>query len=180
MEFLFEFPLLNRSSAIHSTCKVEQKKILKYNFKSKIFITKLFISDLFFKKKIIKINKEKLNLKKENFNIIFVGRINFKKGLNLLIPAFKKIKKNFFNTKLIIVGPDNENYFKSTLIPLIKKFKLDEDIVYKKPLYDEELVNFYKNSNLFVLPSYSENFGLTIFEECLKSTSYNIRSNRYG
>ena len=100
---MFEFPLLNRSSAIHSTCKVEQKKILKYNFKSKIFITKLFISDLFFKKKIIKIDKEKLDLKKENFNIIFVGRINFKKGLNLLIPAFKKIKK-FLIQNLLLSG----------------------------------------------------------------------------
>ena len=94
----------------------------------------------------------------------FLGRINFKKGLDLLIPAFYKINKKFKQTKLLMVGPNPDGYLESVVNPLIKKYKLNKQVCYIKPQYDKNLIECYKNSDLFVLPSYTENFGLTIFE----------------
>lgn len=164
-EYLFEFPLLKKSTAIHSTCEVEKKKLNIYKFKTKIFVIPLCISNLFFKKNISKKSfRKKIGLNKKNFNIVFIGRLNFKKGLDILIPAFKKIRNTFHNTKLIIVGPNNDKYYENFLMPLINKYNLSNDVIYHKPLYNNELTNCYKDANLFVLPSYTENFGLTIFE----------------
>ena len=42
--------------------------------------------------------------------ILFLGRVNFKKGLDLLIPALGRICNSRKDVHLLIVGPDNEGY----------------------------------------------------------------------
>jgi len=63
-----------------------------------------------------------------------------------------------------MVGPNPDRYLENVVNPLIKKHKLNKQVFYIKAQYDKNLIACYKNSDLFVLPSYTENFGLTIFE----------------
>ena len=143
-----------------------KKKIKKLNLNKRIFTIPIFISNIFFEKKTRKKKKFRkiYGFSDNDFIILFLGRLNFKKGLDLLIPAFEKINKKFKQTKLLMVGPNPDGYLENVINPLIKKYRINKEVSYIKSQYDKNLIACYKNSNLFVLPSYTENFGLTIFE----------------
>jgi len=90
--------------------------------------------------------------------VLFVGRLNYYKGLNYLIEAMKKIDAN-----LVIIGQGPEE--KSLKIK-VKRLKLGNRIFFL-PFQDERaLINFYKGAKLFVLPSIfkSEAFGIVLIE----------------
>ena len=166
-EYFFDFPNIRNSSAIHCTSNLEKKKINQFNVasKTKLFVIPNFISDIFFKKKTKNLSfKNKIGFSNDDKIILFLGRINFKKGLDLLIPAFKKINNVFPNYKLLVVGQNNEKYLEQVVLPLVEKNNLEDHFKYLPAIYGKELVQCYQESDLFVLPSYSENFGLTIFE----------------
>lgn len=113
--------------------KKKKKEIKKLKFIPKKIVLPLFISNEFFnKKKINKTFSDKKNINKNFFNIVFIGRLNFIKGLDLLVPAFKKINNEFLKSKLIIIGPDNDNYVNNFLNLEIKKNNLEKkDINFK-------------------------------------------------
>jgi len=164
-EYLIDFPILRNSNAIHCTSKIEKKKIQQLNLNKSIFVIPIFISDNFLKKNKKNVSfRNKIGLKKKNFIILFLGRINFKKGLDLLIPAFKKVNEKFPNSKLLMVGANSEGYLEKIINPLINKYNVKDQVFYHKPIFGKKLIACYRDADLFVLPSYSENFGLTIFE----------------
>ena len=166
-EYFFDFPNIKNATAIHCTSNLEKKKINQLNIrhKAKLIIIPNFISDIFFKRKIKNISfKKKIGFFNDDKIILFLGRINFKKGLNLLIPAFKKINNAFPDYKLLVVGQNNEKYLEQVLLPLVKKKNLEDCFKYLPASSGNQLVQCYRDSDLFVLPSYTENFGLTIFE----------------
>jgi glycosyltransferase involved in cell wall biosynthesis len=97
------------------------------------------------------------------FKILFLGRVSKIKGLDILLPAIAKVVKKNPNIILLIVGPDYENY-KEKLLLIIKSLKIENKVKFLGKL-DRSLINkAYVDSDIFVLPSYSENFGLTIIE----------------
>ena len=93
--------------------------------------------------------------------ILSLGRISKKKGFNLLIPAFSKLIREY-DLNLVIAGPDNEGY-KKEVEHIVKKENLEERIIFTG-LIDDEKWSLYKKALMFVLPSYSENFGMTVVE----------------
>jgi len=95
--------------------------------------------------------------------ILFLGRINFKKGLDLLIPAFARIHKNWPKAQLVLAGPDNEDYGKEVRA-CIRKYGMSNRVTFTGMLKREDTVFAYVDSDLFVLPSYTENFGMTVVE----------------
>ena len=166
-EYFFDFPNIRNSCAIHCTSNLEKKKINQLNIapKAKLFVIQNFISDIFFTKRTKNLSfKKKIRFSNDDKIILFLGRINFKKGLDLLIPAFKKINNVFSNYKLLVVGPNNEKYLEKVILPLVKQNRLEDSFKYLPAIYGKKLLQCYQESDLFVLPSYSENFGLTIFE----------------
>ena len=166
-EYFLDVPNIRNASGIHCTSNLEKNKINQLNIvpKAKLFVIPNFISDIFFKKKTKNLSfKNKIGFSNDDKIILFLGRINFKKGLDLLIPAFKKINNVFPNYKLLVVGQNNENYLEQVVLPLVEKNNLEDNFKYLPAIYGKELVQCYQESDLFVLPSYSENFGLTIFE----------------
>jgi glycosyltransferase involved in cell wall biosynthesis len=166
-EFFVDFPNIRNASGIHCTSNLEKNKINQLNIghKIKLFIVPNFVSKFFFKKKKINLSfKKKIGLSQKDKIILFLGRINFKKGLDLLIPAFKKINNVFTNYKLLVVGPNNDKYLEKVVLPLVKQNELEHLFKYLPAIYGNELLQCYQECDLFVLPSYSENFGLTIFE----------------
>jgi rhamnosyl/mannosyltransferase len=100
---------------------------------------------------------QKIKGKYGNF-VLFVGRLNYYKGLHYLIEAMKDVKAN-----LVIVGEGPE---KSHLISYISNLKLENRIFLLPFQPEDELVNYYLACSVFVLPSIfkSEAFGLVLIE----------------
>ncbi|MCW7080736.1 MAG: glycosyltransferase family 4 protein [Candidatus Methanospirare jalkutatii] len=82
--------------------------------------------------------------------ILFVGREFNRKGGPTLIKAFKEVKKEIKDAKMIIVGS----------LPLVK----DENIIVKGYISRDELLRLYENASIFAMPSICEPFGLVFLE----------------
>ncbi len=95
--------------------------------------------------------------------VLFLGRVNFKKGLDLLIPAFSEVRKHHPNSILAIVGPDNEG-FGIQVRRWISEAGLDESVRLLSPVYGRAVLEAYVDADVFALPSYTENFGMTVVE----------------
>lgn len=109
-----------------------------------------------------KIKTEVFGAKLDTFIIISVAELHERKGLKYLIESIPEIIKNYPNTKLIIVGdgPDKEN-----LEHLIQKLKIENHVALLGRKKDIPIL--LKSSNLFVLPSKREAFGLVNLEAML-------------
>jgi len=96
--------------------------------------------------------------------ILFVGRLHPVKGLNYLIKAFKHVKERVDDSKLVLIG--NDFGMKNQLMNLCKTLRLSNEVLFINQLYGDRLVNAYRSSNVVVLPSSFEIFGLSILEAC--------------
>jgi glycosyltransferase involved in cell wall biosynthesis len=105
--------------------------------------------------------KERFNVKEE-FVVLFVGRLIKKKGLKILINAYKNIKGHH---RLIIAG---DGPLKDDVISEAQK---NSKIRYAGRLSGQELVNYYALSDLVIVPSiHDEGFGRVILESLAVGT----------
>lgn len=103
----------------------------------------------------------------EQFKILFVGRLEWTKGVDVLIDAFSILKKKYAGllkekkVELHIVGYgyDNEKYKK-----MVVERNLTDLILLRGKLGTQEVIKEYKSSNLFVLSSRTEGDPLTVKE----------------
>jgi glycosyltransferase involved in cell wall biosynthesis len=93
--------------------------------------------------------------------VLFLSRLHHKKGLELLIPAFARIDSQ--NAILVIAGPDADNY-RPVLESLVDRCHLRERVVFTGMLKGKDRIAALADADLFVLPSYQENFGISVVE----------------
>ena len=91
--------------------------------------------------------------------VLFLGRINWKKGLDRLIPAMAHVP----GTDLLIAGNDEENYT-PTLQALAERCGVAERVRFLGPVYGPDKWRLLATADVFALPSYSENFGIAALE----------------
>lgn len=151
--FFYQKKILDKCDIIHATSELEKKNIKKITKNKNILVIPHGIEKLdekFIKKKFF-VNKKK--------RALFFSRIHKKKGLDILLNVWKKIK--LLNWELHIYGPDYDNYI-DHLDPSLKKI---DGVIFKGPLFDVKIKReVFKNSDLMILPSKSENFGYVILE----------------
>jgi len=92
---------------------------------------------------------------------LFLSRLHPKKGLPMLIEAWAKVRPDGW--KLTLVGP-SENGHRGELEEQVRRNKLSDVVTFTGPVSDEEKWSFYRSADLFVLPTYSENFGIVVAE----------------
>jgi glycosyltransferase involved in cell wall biosynthesis len=90
--------------------------------------------------------------------ILFVGRINWVKNLDLLLKALVQIRCERRNAMLVLVGPDNEGY-QSVLEKQAQQLGIDDHILFTGMLQGDDLKSAYARANAFALVSQKENFG---------------------
>lgn len=95
--------------------------------------------------------------------ILFLSRIHVKKGIELLIDSWKELTVSFPDWSIKIVGNGEEEYI-NVLKEKISQSGLEKSIEILPPVFGQDKVELYQSSALFVLPSYSENFGMVIAE----------------
>lgn len=95
--------------------------------------------------------------------VLFLGRLHFKKGLDLLIPAFDALRQRVPGVQLVIAGPENDDYGEQVR-GWVRERALDAAVHFVGPLQGAEVVEAYVDADVFALPSYTENFGMTVAE----------------
>jgi len=108
--------------------------------------------------KIFKPVKTKKVLEKYNIDqpyILYVGTIEPRKNINLIIKAFQEIKRNNLPHKLVIVGKFGWKYQS-----ILTSLKGSNDIILTGYVKKEDLPEFYSNAEFLVYPSLYEGFGL--------------------
>lgn len=94
--------------------------------------------------------------------LLFLGRIHPIKGLVMLLEAWSALEQNFPEWQLKIVGPDNVGHLRE-LQDLQHKLNLQR-VIFADAVYEGQKWQEYHNADLFVLPSYSENFAMSVAE----------------
>lgn len=90
---------------------------------------------------------------------LFLSRISWKKGLDRLIEAWAHVP----DLPLVIAGNDDESY-QPTLQALAARSGVADRVLFVGPVRDEHKWGLYADAQMFVLPSYSENFGNVVAE----------------
>lgn len=163
-ERLFDFPNLNCASVIHYTATDEAARAAFLNLRAPTTIVPngldwgayaVLSARGHFRKRI--------GIKNDTPLLLFLGRINFKKGLDLLVPAFAKLTSSIPEAHLAIVGPDNEGLGRDVR-RWCYEHGIDRQVSFVDHIPPTEVREAYVDADVFVLPSYTENFGMTVAE----------------
>ncbi len=144
---------LNKASAFHATSHDEYIDIRSAGFKVPVAIVPNGIE----------IPKTYTNVKtNEKRTLLYLGRIHPKKGLEDAIEAWSDIQNQFLNWEFLIVGKGDEKYIRK--LKSLIKIKNIKNIIFSGPIYGEEKNKVYQRSDVFILPTKSENFGMVVAE----------------
>jgi glycosyltransferase involved in cell wall biosynthesis len=91
--------------------------------------------------------------------VVYLGRINWKKGLDRLIDALPS------GARLVVAGNDEEN-----LTPKLRELAGNRNVEFTGPVYDKAKWRLLASAAVFALPSMSENFGNVVVEAMMMET----------
>lgn len=121
----------------------------------------------------------------KKFRVIFVGMISLRKGIPYLIEAWNKLNLPENSTELILIGNIQKDMYQ-----VLKKLDMKKNIKFFGSCSRDDLKKLYHESNVFVLPSVEDGFGMVIGEAmacglpviCSKNTGANdiIQDNKHG
>ena len=98
--------------------------------------------------------------KDDKINILFVGRIEERKGLIYLLKAYKKLEKKYSNLRLIIIG---KGPLKENCEIYIKDNNL-KNVVFEGQI-TKNTASYYKTADIYVSPAiFGESFGIVLLE----------------
>ncbi len=117
------------------------------------------------------LSDERWPILKDRQVVLFLSRISREKGLDQFIPAVR----DFLDTDgpknllFVIAGPDHKGYL-STVKYLVESYNLKPYVFFTGAVKGEEKLALYARADLFVLPSYSENYGIVVAEALASRT----------
>lgn len=145
------------------------RELMEYKLADFILVPSKFVKNTFIKngvptKKLIlnsyaisdnKFSKEMVKVKREEDVILFVGQLSARKGIKVLIDAYRVLKTKRPNLQLWLVGAIND--IKSEILDL-------DGVTYFGVLRGEELQDKFQRATLFCLPSFEEGLALVLTE----------------
>lgn len=148
---------LQKSAAILATAEMEAEHVRTLGIKSPIAVIPNGIDVTEYQCRPIDF------LPKVKKQIVFLSRIHQKKGIEILINVWQRMRADYPEWKVVIAGNGEEEYIQQ-LKTLISTIGLSEVVEIIPPVFGEAKHKLYMESALFVLPTYSENFGMVIAE----------------
>ncbi|MHA1112878.1 MAG: glycosyltransferase [Alphaproteobacteria bacterium] len=94
--------------------------------------------------------------------LLFFGRLNFKKGLDLLVPAFARARARGVDAHLVLAGPDDNMADK--VRGWLDAADLAAHATFTGRLAGADSLALLADADIFVLSSYTENFGIAVVE----------------
>ncbi len=161
---LFERPALSRASAIQALASTEASNMAPLDLKPPIvtipngihrqdFATQLSPAQFY----------QQFPHTQGKTLILFLGRLDPKKGLDLLAPAFAQVQAQFPNTHLVVAGPDNIGFL-PTAQQYFAEANCAQAVTFTGMLTGDLKRAALAAAHLYVAPSYSEGFSMSVLE----------------
>ena len=147
------------AAALHATAESESANLGKLGFHNSVFISPNGVtmpdSPVF------------RNVHHKPRKLLFVGRMHPKKGVMELIDAWSNImpdKDDWCCELVYTVNGDSEQEYEAEVKSKVQRLGLSGQFIFTGALGDEQKWCSYASADLFVLPTYSENFGIVVAE----------------
>lgn len=157
---LYQKKALHFADILHATAESEKDHLLKLGYCKNVNVVANGI------------DVDSIGLKKtwkKNRRILFLSRVHIKKGINYLIDAVSILKKEFEDYTITIAGEGDDSY-----IDDLKRFAQEKNVChlfeFVGGIYGNKKWDLYQRSDLFVLPTHSENFGIVVAEALASGT----------
>lgn len=103
-------------------------------------------------------------VKGHDLNLLFIGQLNEKKGIFDLLSICKELLRYGNHFILRIIGQEKTREMKRQIQNIIDSYNLSDYIQLVGEVRGEEKLRLFQQSDIFILPSYIENFPVTIVE----------------
>ena len=151
-------PALRIAACLHATAESEYEDIRRLGFRQPVCILPNGID----------LPPREQRIHDGRRQLLFLGRIHPIKGVEVLLRAWQAVACRFPEWELRVVGP-NEGGYLAQMQALAAQLRL-ERIEFPGPVYGEDKLRAYRHASLLVLPTYSENFGMTVAEALAAGT----------
>lgn len=160
---LFEKPALQQASAIHVLANSEASNIKSLGLPHPVVVPNGIHCHEFDTLPDPEIFYQQFPATRNKTLILFLGRIDPKKGLDLLAPAFAKAHNQFPQTHLVVAGPDSIGFLTTATNYFVQAGCLDA-VTFTGILTGSLKHAALAAASLYVAPSYSEGFSMSILE----------------
>lgn len=163
----FQSECLHRAACIRATSEMEAESIRSAGCRNPIILIPNGVA-------IPRSLPDKPSREDRTRTALFLSRIHPKKGLPELLHAWRKASdcdpKTVSGWQLLIVGPDEGGHL-AEVLRLADQLGLGKAVRYGGSVWnEEERALLYRSADFFVLPTFSENFGMVIAEALASGT----------
>lgn len=158
--FFYQKAAVKRANVLHATAESEKKNLLKLGYNKHITVIANGI------------DVESIRMKvswKRNKEILFLSRVHVKKGINFLIEAAAQLKEEMKGYTVRIAGEGDMDYI-NELRDFAVLQRVNDIISFEGGVYGNRKWELFRQADLFVLPTYSENFGIVVAEALASGT----------
>ena len=157
---LYQKQAVVRADYLHATAMSERDNLLKLGYNDKIAV---IANGIEVDKVVMKSSWERTG------KILFLSRIHVKKGVHFLIEAFAALKAHEMGYEVLMAG-EGEQTYKEELMQLATRLGVDAQVHFIGGVYGNEKWKLFREADVFVLPTYSENFGIVVAEALASGT----------
>jgi glycosyltransferase involved in cell wall biosynthesis len=151
--FLLQGPAVRSAACLHATSEQEYQDIRRAGLRQPVAVVPNGVD----------IPPRGFARKGERFRVLlYLGRIHPIKGIDNLLRAWQGVAIRFPDWQLRLVGPDDSGYL-AQVLRMAEELALPR-VVFAGPRYGAEKQAEYAQADLCILPSYSENFGMSVAE----------------
>ena len=152
--FLYQKNAIKHSDILHATANSERQNLINLGYNKNVAVIPNGI-DL-----------SQIQMKdcwKKTKTLLFLSRIHVKKGIELLINVVEALKTETQDYQVLIAGEGDDRYVEE-LKKQVKDKQIDHIIKFIGGVYGDEKWTLYRQADVFILPTYSENFGIVVAE----------------
>lgn len=152
--WLFQKQAVCKADYLHATAESEKMNLLKLGYNNRIAVVANGI------------DVEHIALKsnwKRKKKILFLSRIHIKKGIEFLLEAIANLKRQLQGYTVYIAGEGEIEYI-NQLKNKVNQLQITDIVEFCGGVYENKKWNLFRDADLFILPTYSENFGIVVAE----------------
>jgi len=161
----YEMENLKHATCLHATSTGEVQSFRNFGLKNPIAVIPNGISGKCLNKKGNAASfRSRFSIPSDKRVLLFLSRINPKKGLPILFKAIEQLNRELEEWILVIAGFEDVSGYQAELERLGERLKISKKIIFTGPLFGQDKDDVFAASDVLILPTHSEGFGIVVID----------------